>query len=181
MIYRALGTGTPDAARVAADRPMPGQARRMLVLGIGNLLLGDDGAGLHVLESLSRDPRLPAGADLVDGGTLSFTLLPLLEDADAWIVVDAARLEAPPGTVRVMQAADMDRFVARPGGMSVHEVSLAELMDMVRLRGDLPRRRAFVAIQPERVDWGERAEPAVQAAIPRAAEAVVELLGEWSR
>jgi len=160
---------------------MPAQQGRTLVLGIGNLLLGDDGAGLHILESLSRDPRLPADADLVDGGTLSFTLLPLLEDADAWIVLDAARLDAPPGTVRVMQDAEMDRFVARPGGVSVHEVSLAELMDMARLAGRLPRRRAFVAIQPERLDWAERPEPSVQVAIPRAAEAVLELLGEWSR
>ncbi|HYW02605.1 MAG TPA: hydrogenase maturation protease [Gammaproteobacteria bacterium] len=160
---------------------MPAQQGRTLVLGIGNLLLGDDGAGLHVLESLSRDPRVPADADLVDGGTLSFTLLPLLEDAAAWIVIDAARLDAPPGTVRVMQGTVMDRFVARPGGVSVHEVSLAELMDMARLGGGVPRRRAFVAIQPQRVDWGERPGPAVQAGVARAREAVLGLLGEWSR
>ena len=95
-------------------------------------------------------------------------------------MIDAAQLDAPPGTIRTLTGAQMDRFVARPGGMSVHEVSLAELMDMARLGAGVPERRALIAIQPENVDWGDRPLAAVQAAIPRAVDTVLELLAAWS-
>ena len=68
----------------ARARDIKGSA---LILGIGNRLLGDDGAGPCVLESLSGDDRISDDVRLVDGGTLSFTLLPLIEDAALWIVV----------------------------------------------------------------------------------------------
>ena len=153
--------------------------RSTLILGIGNRLLGDDGAGPCVLDSLSSDARICADARLVDGGTLSFTLLPLIEDADYWIVVDAARRGKPPGTVSVMQGEAMDRFVARRGAASVHEVSISELMDMARLGQGIPQRRALVAIEPHHVDWADQPSPEVRNAIPRAADAVCRLLEEW--
>ena len=153
--------------------------RSVLILGIGNRLLGDDGAGPSVLDSLSGDDRISGDARLVDGGTLSFTLLPLIEDADRWIVIDAARMGSPPGTVSVMQGEAMDRFVARRGAVSVHEVSISELMDMARLGQGIPQRRAFVAIEPQHLDWADQPSPVVRNAIPQAADAVCGLLEEW--
>jgi len=160
----------------ARARDIKGSA---LILGIGNRLLGDDGAGPCVLESLSGDDRISDDVRLVDGGTLSFTLLPLIEDAALWIVVDAARWGAPPGTVSVLQGEAMDRFVARRGAVSVHEVSISELMGMARLGQGIPQRRALVAIEPQHVDWADQPSPAVRNAIPRAADAVCRLLEEW--
>ena len=154
-------------------------ASQILVLGIGNTLLADDGVGVRIVESLRGEPDM-AERMLIDGGTLSFSLLSHLEDAQAMLVVDAANLEAAAGTVRVFESEAMDRFIRRSGGRSVHEVGLAEVMDMARLHGCLPPQRALVCVQPERIDWGDALSPAVQAATPHACRQVRELLCRWA-
>jgi len=154
-------------------------ASRTLVLGIGNTLLSDEGAGIHILEYLrQRHPQLP-GVTWLDGGTLSFTLAPDIESHENLIVLDAAQLQADAGTVRCLVDAEMDRFLGT-NRRSVHEVGLVDLLDMARLRQRLPGRRALVGIQPQKLDWGDAPTPAVADAIPRAAEQVLELLAEWN-
>ncbi|MEJ1963613.1 MAG: HyaD/HybD family hydrogenase maturation endopeptidase [Gammaproteobacteria bacterium] len=153
-------------------------AATTLVLGIGNTLLADDGVGVRIVESLRADPDM-AQHTLIDGGTVSFGLLTHLEDARAMLVIDAANLEAAPGTVRVYELDAMDRFIRRSRGRSVHEVGLADVMDMARLHGCLPPQRALVCIQPERIDWGEALSPAVEAGARSAREQVRQLLGRW--
>jgi hydrogenase maturation protease len=150
----------------------------LLILGIGNNLLSDEGVGVHVVQHLQARETLPAGVTLMDGGTLSFTLAEPIAQADALIVVDAARLDAAPGTIRVVEGEAMDAFL-RGARNSVHEVSLADLMDMARLTGDLPQRRCLVGIQPESLDWGEAPSAAVAAAIPAAARQVREIALRW--
>lgn len=151
---------------------------RMTVLGVGNVIRMDDGAGIHVLRALTG--TTPAHVELADGGTLNFTLLEAISGRDGLIVVDAAQLHAAPGTVRVLHGIDMDRFVARPGAVSVHELSISELLDMARLRGDLPSRRAMVGIQPANIDWGSQLSPAVVDAIPEAVRQIQYVIGEWT-
>ncbi len=154
-------------------------ASNTLVLGIGNTLLGDDGVGVRIIESLRRDTDM-AQRTLVDGGTLSFSLLSELEDAQAMLVVDAANLGAAPGTVRVYESDAMDQFIRRAGPRSVHEVGLADVMDMARLHGCLPPQRALVCVQPERIEWSEMLSPAVEAATVRARAQIRELLSRWA-
>ena len=114
-----------------------------LVLGIGNTLLSDEGLGVHLLNYLRVNyPDLP-GVTYLDGGTLSFTLATAIEDCDNLVVLDAAQLDAGPGTVRLLVGADMDAFIGH-GKRSVHEVGLSDLMDALRLRGDLPGHRALI-------------------------------------
>jgi hydrogenase maturation protease len=154
-------------------------ASQTLVLGIGNTLLADDGVGVKIVESLRDAPDM-AHRMLVDGGTLSFTLLSHLEDAQVMLVVDAANLEAAAGTVRVFESAAMDCFLRRSRGRSVHEVGLADLMDMARLHGCLPTRRALICVQPQSLDWGEVLSPAVEAATPQACWQIREILCRWA-
>ncbi len=149
-----------------------------LVLGVGNVLLGDEGAGVRVVDYLSRHhPALP-GVTCLDGGTLSFTLAPAIEDADNLIVVDAAELHGEPGLVRTFTGAEMDRFL---GGArrSVHEVALIDLLDITRLTDSLPANRALVGIQPAEITWGDRLSQRVADGVPQAAAAVVELARAW--
>ena len=80
---------------------------KILVLGIGNTLLSDEGVGIHVLHALSAGEPLPDEVELLDGGTLSFTLAGPIQDADALIVVDAANINALPGSWQL--AADAKR------------------------------------------------------------------------
>ena len=151
---------------------------KTLVLGVGNRLLTDEGTGVHVVERLMCDHPDLEDVTYLDGGTLSFTLAGPIEDHDALVVVDAAQLDAPPGTIQVFEGADMDRFLGR-ARLSVHEVSLVDLMDIARLTGHLPARRAIVGVQPAELGWGDQPSPAVAEALPLAAERVLALVRAW--
>lgn len=152
---------------------------KTLILGIGNTLLSDEGVGVHVTQQLQS--MLPPSDDLeiLDGGTLSFTLASPIEDADALIVVDAAQLKSSPGTLKVFEGKEMDAFLLGNRKSSVHEVGLTDLMSIAMLTGHWPERRALVAIQPEKVDWGDAPTPQVAAAVPLACEHIQTLIGEW--
>jgi hydrogenase maturation protease len=149
-----------------------------LILGLGNALLADEGVGVEVIRRLKVE--LAHGDDLrfLDGGTLSFTLARAIADSRRLIVVDAAALGAAPGTVRVFEGDAVDRQLRTPG-KAVHEVSLADLMDMARLTASLPERRALVGIQPSKIDWGVHLTPTLEAAVPTAMAAVRDLVTRW--
>lgn len=153
--------------------------RHMLVLAIGNTLLSDDGVGQRVLRHLQTSGALPQGARALDGGTLSFNLAPVIESCSALLVLDAANLGLRPGSTRCLDGDAMDEVLQRPG-RSVHEVGLADLLDIARLTGRLPARRALIGIQPAKVDWGEDLSPEVSLAVPRAARIAADLLAAWS-
>ncbi len=151
---------------------------QLLVLGIGNTLLCDEGAGIHALQLLqAQTPDIP-GAVYVDGGTLSFTLASYLEDCSHLIVFDAAELQAPPGSVATFVGDAMDRFLGLPR-RSPHEVGLLDLFDIARLTEALPEHRALIGIQPQNMDWSTEPSAVVEQALPRAVEAATGLLREW--
>ncbi len=148
----------------------------VLVLGLGNRLLCDDAAGPLAVDALTVS--YDGAAEFCDGGTIGLSLLPQIEDAAAFIAVDAALFGAEPGTVRVFEGAAMDEQL---GGRkrSAHEVALFDLMAAAALNGRLPVRRALVAVEPASTALGLEPTPAVAAAIPRLCSAVTELLSRW--
>lgn len=151
-----------------------------LILGIGNTLLSDEGAGIHAMNLLqSSHPDLP-NLTYIDGGTLSFTLAAYIEDCDNLIVFDAAELKAPAGTVRTMAGGQMDLFLGA-ARRSPHEVGLLDLFDIARLTESLPVKRALIGIQPVSIEWGMSPTTAVAEALPVAVEQAVVLLGQWMR
>lgn len=153
--------------------------RRTLVLGIGNTLLGDEGVGVHAVHALEERLDSPPDVQFLDGGTLSFTLAGPIESTDQLIVIDAAQLNAAPGTVQVFEGEQMDRFLGSQRKRSVHEVGLIDLMTIAKLTDALPPRRALIAVQPEYLDWAETLTPAVAAAIPRVCDLGVDLIERW--
>ncbi len=152
--------------------------RRALVLGIGNTLLTDEGVGVHVVEYLRTHFPEQQTMSLIDGGTLSFSLAPLLEAHTQLIVVDAAVTGGDPGHVVCYEGDSMDRYL-QGNRRSVHEVGLMDLLDIVRLSGYYPERRALVGIEPAVFDWGEQPSPSVLKSVPHAASLVVELVDKW--
>lgn len=153
---------------------------RTIILGVGNTLLSDEGVGIHVLDALAGSALPQEGVvDLIDGGTLSFTLAVAIEEADSLIVVDAAQLKSPPGTLRLFQGEEMDRFLMGNRKSSVHEVGLTDLMAIAQLTERWPEKRALVAIQPEKLDWGQEPTPQVQSAISEACRQIEALVREW--
>ena len=149
---------------------------KLLVLGIGNTLLADEGVGIVAMRELQARYGARADMEFLDGGTLSFTLAAPISECDALLVIDAAELDAAPGTVRSFEGAAMDRFLGANRKSSVHEVGLLDLMSISRLGGHWPERRALIGIQPALMDWGETLTPAVAAALPEVCETASKLI-----
>lgn len=154
---------------------MPHNIETVLVLGVGNSLLSDDGFGIHVIEELKSGNHLDERVRMRDGGTLGLSLLPDIEDADHIIVVDAAELKAPPGELQVFEGTDMDAHLSRHKS-TVHEVAMVDLLSAARLAGTLPKTQTLVAVQPECLDWGTRPTTPVAASIPSACDLVCGLI-----
>ncbi len=155
------------------------QIEHILVLGVGNTLLSDDGVGIHVTETLRSQNNFGAHVNIRDGGTIGLSLLPEIEQADRLIVVDAARIDGPAGTVRTFENAQMDVHLSTARS-TVHEVALADLLDAATLSGTAPKQRALIAIQPAYTRWGLEPTAPVKAAIPAACAAVRNVVERWS-
>lgn len=139
---------------------------KILVLGIGNTLLTDEGVGIIAMRELEAQYGVRDDMEFLDGGTLSFTLAVPISECDALLVIDAAELGAAPGTVRSFEGEAMDRFLGANRKSSVHEVGLLDLMFISRLTGHWPKHRALIGVQPALIEWGESLTPLVAAALP---------------
>ena len=138
--------------------------RPLLVLGIGNILLSDDGVGVHATDLLADAPSLlPAGTTVLDGGTGGLSLLPAIADAGALVIVDAIDVGAAPGHIQVLTGTELH---AEPAKLSVHEVGTADLLAAARLTGVLPTATALIGIQPASLSPGVDLSPPVAAALP---------------
>ncbi len=169
---------TTNAATVRAygeDVDQNPEPIHTLVVGIGNSLLTDDGAGVHVIDRL-RAAGLPDHVELLDGGTLGFALLEIVEATERLIVVDAAQLDAEPGTVQVFQDRAMDVYLTSCKRSSVHEVNLLDIMSAARFRGLMPKRYALVGIQPASMDWGSEPTAAVARGVTEATRRIIDML-----
>lgn len=154
-------------------------SHKTLILGIGNTLLSDEGIGIHVLHELENNNHISDDVEYIDGGTLSFTLADPIESSDQFIVIDACEINENPGSVRLFENNDMDRFITSGNKKSVHEVGLVDVMSIALLSGHLPSKRALIGIQPDSIDWGDEPTEAVKQAIPVACQQVKELLQRW--
>lgn len=151
---------------------------RVLVLGIGNSLLTDDGAGVHAALRL-RDRAGPRhDVKILDGGTLGFSLLAELAGTEGLIAIDAARDGGQPGEVCIREGEEFDRFVQR-SSRSVHEVGLSDLLEMARLAGQLPPHRVLIGVEPQTVDWGLELTAPVAAAMPRCIDVALSFIDRW--
>lgn len=151
--------------------------KSIAVVGIGNSLLKDDGVGVHVLEHFVSDNPF-MDVICLDAGTIGLALMDRLSHLDGLIAIDAMRLNKKTGTVTVLQGTDMDSHLQKHNG-SVHELGLCDLMDALRLCGDLPPKRALVGIEPGDIDWGTKPSRPVAAAVPLASMRVRELICNW--
>jgi hydrogenase maturation protease len=156
---------------------------KLIVLGIGNTLMSDDGVGIHVVRDLqqtqARAPSPDENIEILDGGTLGYLLIDRVSDADGLVIIDAANLGAAAGTIRVIDDTGIERYLEDNPSSSVHEVGLIDLLQMMSLNDSQPRLRALVGIQPEIIDWGTEMSPAVAASIPLASQAVNRILAKW--
>lgn len=151
----------------------------ILILGIGNTLLRDEGVGIVALQALQARLGTVDDIEFLDGGTLSFTLAPAIAACDALLVLDAAELGATPGTVAVFEGEAMDLFLGENRKASVHEVGLLDLRAISLLAGHWPEQRALIGVQPHTIDWGESLTPAVAAAVDTICREAGTMIERW--
>ena len=144
---------------------------KTLVLGIGNILLNDEGVGIHVITQLDKEGF--TGADLMDGGTGGFHLLGFIQSYSNVIVVDAALDEFPAGHVRVLHPRYAKDF---PTQLSAHEVGLKDLLDAAFLLGNMPKIMLVAISVKDFQDMGMELTPEVERAIPEAIKQVKKLV-----
>lgn len=146
-----------------------------LVLGIGNVLLGDEGAGIHVVARLQEEGF--TGADLVDGGTGGLHLLGLIQSYRHVIIADAALDHYPAGNVRTVKARYAKDF---PHYLSAHEIGLKDLLDAAFLLGNVPELSLVAISVKDFREIGLELSPEIKAAVTVAAEKVKELARSFS-
>ena len=151
--------------------------RRTVVIGLGNPLMGDDGAGLAALARLEADYRLPADVDLVDGGTWGMNLLPVIEDAGRVLLLDAIHKDGAPGTLYRLSHYELPRYLTTK--ISPHQVDLHDVLALAELRGTLPADTVAIGLQPARVEMIAELSPAVTAALDGLVALAVKELAAW--
>jgi hydrogenase maturation protease len=144
---------------------------KILVLGIGNILLNDEGVGIHVVSALEKEGY--AAADLMDGGTGGFHLLGFIQSYKTVIIIDASLDQFPAGNVRVLYPKYAKDF---PVQLSAHEVGLKDLLDAAFLLGNMPKIHLVAISIKDFQDMGMELTEEVEAAIPEAVKTVKKLV-----
>jgi hydrogenase maturation protease len=148
-----------------------------LVIGVGNILLADEGVGVHAARRLVERFDLPEGVTMVDGGTAGMDLLDQVADAEGVIILDCAKLDAAPGTIRVIEGDGVPAFFQTR--ISPHQIGLSDLLGAVSLLGAMPRRMALVAVQPASTELSLAMSPTGEAACEAAVGHARAVLAGW--
>jgi hydrogenase maturation protease len=155
------------------------RGRRIVVLGVGNLLWADEGFGVRCVEALAEGWDLPPDVAVMDGGTLGLALVPELLDATHVLLFDAVAHPGDPGTLVVARD---DEVPALMGGnkMSLHQVGMNDILASLELLGHKPDHFTVVGIRPVQLaDYGGSLTEPVQAQLPAALQLGIEELGRW--
>lgn len=134
---------------------------KKLVLGVGNLLLTDEGIGIHAVQRLLDEKLLPEDVEIVDGGTAGLSLLYYLEGVDLMIIIDAVETGGPPGTIVRLADDQIPAYMALK--VSPHEITLPDFLAAAKLRDLYPKEVLVWGMQPESLEVGVDLSPAVEA------------------
>lgn len=142
---------------------------KVLILGIGNVLMGDEGIGVHVVNAVEK-AALPPGVDCLDGGTGSFLLLEPMQTAEKVILIDAACDGSPAGTIRRLTPKYSADY---PPTLTAHDIGLKDLLDAFYLMGEtIPEVSLYAISIPPLSEMEMELTPEVKKAVPRAAQLV---------
>jgi hydrogenase maturation protease len=140
--------------------------KKIGILGLGNLLLSDEGFGVHFINYLTDHYEIPAHVAVLDGGTAGIMMAPFIEDADILYVIDTVTLrDQPPGSIHHFSDKDIQagNIHAR---MSPHQVGLLEILDLCRIRETAPQQTEMITVVPEDLDVAIGLTPTLSARLP---------------
>jgi hydrogenase maturation protease len=145
----------------------------ILILGIGNLLLKDEGVGVHVVKKLKEMP-LPANVEVLDGGTAGLDLVDFIEDRKKLIVIDAVNAGEKPGTIYRLTEENLD---IKPKAItSFHEIDFLDALHMSEVMKSKPEEIVVIGIEPKDMSNGLELSPEIEERIPRIIEIVMKEL-----
>jgi hydrogenase maturation protease len=146
---------------------------KIVILGVGNLLLSDEGVGVHVANELMK-MELPPAVTVIEGGTDGFGLLNVITEADRLIVIDAVKGAGAPGSIYRF---NIDEIQSCPSGFktSVHQIGILEVISLSGLIGKTPR-TTIIGIEPKSLGIGMELSAEIKAKIPRIIELIKEEL-----
>ena len=146
----------------------------ILVLGIGNVLLTDEGVGVRALNELERRYTFPENVELLDGGTAGIELLRHIRNRDYLIIIDAMKFDLQPGTVSRVEGQDVPAaFRTR---ISPHQLGLSDLLAAAMLTNELPENLVLFGVEPESLDIGINLTDTVEANLEKLYGAVIDEL-----
>ena len=154
-----------QSSRRRCTRPSP-----LLVLGVGNILLRDEGVGVRVVEAMGR-MNLPPGVELFDGATAGLDLLDVLAHRRKVIIIDAVDCDCEPGTVLRLDPEDLAPQAGR--GVSLHEIGLSEALTASRQLGIAPQEVVVLGVKPKNDDCGLELSPEIAGLVPGIIELVL--------
>jgi hydrogenase maturation protease len=154
-------------------------AARTLVLGIGNILWGDEAFGVRAVEAFHQAFEVPEGVTVLDGGTQGLYLVQFVQEADQLVVFDAIDYGLEPGTLKIVRDGEVPKFTGAKK-MSLHQTGFQEVLSAADLLGQYPARLALVGCQPlDLENWCGPLTAPVRVAIAPALEAACTILKEW--
>jgi len=162
--------GTETFPRSTKD---PVVGRSVLILGLGNILLQDEGVGVRVVEQLQRQYRISGMVQVLDGGTASMSLAEHIRNRDHLIVVDAVRTGQAPGTVITLSGDEVPAFFQ--SRVSPHQMGLADMLAALDLMGEKPADVTVIGVEPRDLDVGLELSDLVST---RVDELVIRLVGK---
>ncbi len=147
------------------------------VFGIGNILLSDDGVGIHVLHKLQNEYNFSPSIELIDGGTKGLDLLPLFENRDKVLIIDAANFKKEPGTIDTVEGDNIPAFLSTK--LSVHQIGLPDMLFAAKLMDIMPTETCLIGMQPLSMDTATDMSEVVSSQMDNLIEKVIGKLNEW--
>jgi hydrogenase maturation protease len=167
-----------SSERVCGNAVVDSRKERVAVLGLGNILLSDEGVGVHAVNAMKTRYAFSPAVDIIDGGTLGLDLLPLFQDRERILIVDAVDFGREAGAVGVVEGNAIPSVLNTK--LSAHHIGVADLLVTTKLtRGTLPE-VCLVGIQPGSLDVGLSMTPAVSSQLEGLIDLTVSKLKEWN-
>jgi len=155
-----------------------GSPVQTLILGVGNLLMSDEGVGVHVIQRLVADYHLPEEVQVLDGGTLGMDLLYYLEGTENLLLIDAVQARKEPGTLVRLEDDEVPAFMSIK--ISPHQLGVPDMLAAAKLKGNCyPKRIVLWGVQPELIEIGLNLSPVVESQVNPIIENILEQLQAW--
>lgn len=148
------------------------------VMGVGNILLTDEGFGVHVINFLEAQYDFSSEVQLLDGGTMGMELLHYIGDAEYLLLIDAINGGESPGTVYNFKHEAIETYFSEC--ISVHEVGIQDILRIRYMQNEPFKDVAVIGVEPKSLEIGLTLTPVVEAAVPQVVQAVVEQLKQWN-